>query len=83
MEEEQVDESRVAYGRALLKQLSEQLIPEFGKSFDERELRKIRQFYLAFPIRDSLRPELSWTHYRVLMRVKIPHVFTPRRRTEG
>ena len=70
VEEEQAGESRAEYGKALLKQLSERLIPEFGKSFDERELRKIRQFYLTFPIRDSLRPELSWTHYRVLMRVK-------------
>jgi len=40
---------------------SEQLTHDFGKGFDERELRKIRQFYLTFPIRDSLRPELGWT----------------------
>jgi predicted nuclease of restriction endonuclease-like (RecB) superfamily len=42
---------------------------EFGKGFDERELRRIRQFYLTFPIRDTLRPELSWSHYRLLIRV--------------
>lgn len=29
----------------------------------------MRQFYLTFPIRDALRSELSWTHYRLLMRV--------------
>jgi len=35
-------------------------------------LRKIRQFYLTYPIRDALRLELSWTHYRILMRVEKP-----------
>jgi uncharacterized protein YaaW (UPF0174 family) len=29
----------------------------------------MRQFYQAFPIRDALRHELSWTHYRHLLRV--------------
>lgn len=29
----------------------------------------MRQFHLAFPIRDALRPELSWTHYRRLIRI--------------
>ena len=31
---------------------------------------KIRQFYLTFPIRDSLRPELTWSHYRHLISVE-------------
>lgn len=30
----------------------------------------MRQFYLTFPIRHALRDELSWTHYRLLMRVE-------------
>lgn len=30
----------------------------------------MRQFYRLFPIRDSLRPELTWTHYRHLLRVE-------------
>ena len=29
----------------------------------------MRQFYLAFPICDALRRELSWTHYRILLQV--------------
>jgi predicted nuclease of restriction endonuclease-like (RecB) superfamily len=45
------------------------LTRDFGKGFEERELRKIRQFYLTFPIRDALRPELGWTHYRLVLRV--------------
>ena len=33
-------------------------------------LRKMKQFYLTFPILDAVRPELSWTHYRTLLRVE-------------
>ena len=30
----------------------------------------MRTFYIAFPIRDALRHELSWKHYRLLSRVE-------------
>jgi len=43
---------------------------EYGKGFDERNLRFMRQFYLVFPIRNTLRTELSWSHYRQLIRVE-------------
>lgn len=68
-EEEQQGKQRADYGAFLLKELSTHLVAEFGRGFEERDLRRIRQFYLTFPIRDSLRPELSWTHYRTLLRV--------------
>jgi predicted nuclease of restriction endonuclease-like (RecB) superfamily len=45
------------------------LTAEFGKGFDTTNLRHMRAFFLAFPIRDVLRRELSWTHYRRLLRV--------------
>ena len=48
----------------------ERLTAEFGKGFDESNLRKMRQFYSTFSIRDTLCPELSWSHYRLLMRVQ-------------
>jgi predicted nuclease of restriction endonuclease-like (RecB) superfamily len=67
--EAQGDNERAEYGTQLLKYLSEQLTHDFGKGFEERELRKIRQFYLTFPIRDAVRPELGWTHYRLILRV--------------
>nr|MBI9032558.1 DUF1016 family protein [bacterium] len=69
VEEEQEGNERAQYGTQLLKFLANELNSEFGKGFDERELRRIRQFYLTFPIRDTLRPELSWSHYRLLIRV--------------
>ena len=70
VEEEQNGQERAIYGNFLIVNLSKQLTDEFGKGFDARELRKMRQFYLTFPIRDALRPELSWTHYRLLLRVE-------------
>ena len=49
--------------------MAEQLTVEFGVSFDVSNLREMRQFYNAFQIRDTLCPELSWSHYRRLMRI--------------
>ncbi len=124
VEHEQSGRKRAAYGEAVLQELSQRLTSEFGRGFDARNLRYMRQFFLAFPIhhtlsdepgpteklnalrsksgvpakrnalrsksssateRDasglesgpsdtapSLRPELSWTHYRVLLGVEDP-----------
>ncbi len=54
----------------MIPRLSESLTGEFGKGFDERNLRNMRAFYQAFPIWNALRTELSWTHYRALLRVE-------------
>jgi len=70
VEEEQNGEDRAEYGKYLLKNLSERLTQEFGKGFNERSLRRIRQFYVLFPIRSTLRTELSWSHYRLLFNVE-------------
>ena len=43
---------------------------EFGRGFEDSNLRYMQLFYLAFPIRDALRHELSRTHYRNLLRVE-------------
>ena len=67
--EEQGGEERAGYGDALLQGLAERLTEDFGRGFDASNLRYMRQFYLAFPIRDALRHELSWTHYRRLSRI--------------
>ena len=69
-DEELGGKQRADYGRYLMKELSERLTQDFGKGFDERELRKRCQFYRCFPIRDTLRPELSWSHYRRLISVE-------------
>lgn len=63
---------RAEYGKEVLKYLSERLTAEFGKGFDIRRLREMRQFYVTFPKRHALRAELNWTHYRLIMRVDNP-----------
>ena len=63
---------KAEYGKAALKDLARRLTDEYGSGYDERNLRYMRSFYLAFPIRNALRSELSWTHYRSLMGVADP-----------
>ena len=70
VEHEQHGEARADYGKGLLKELAAKLTTDFGKGFDERELRKMRQFYMEFKKRDTLRPELTWSHYRRLISVE-------------
>ena len=64
------ENERAEYGKSLLQYLSVELTKEFGKGFDVTNLRKMRQFYLTFPIRDTLCLELSWSHYRSLMKIE-------------
>jgi len=64
---------RAEYGHHLFTYLSERLTLEFGKGFTVANLRNMRQFYQIFPIRYALRSELTWTHYRLLMRVDDPN----------
>jgi hypothetical protein len=63
---------RAEYGHSLLSYLSERLTAEFGKGFTVANLRNMRQFYQMFPNRYALRSELTWSHYRLLMRVGEP-----------
>jgi hypothetical protein len=61
---------RAEYGKGLLRYLSQQLTVEFGKGFDESLLRRMRQFHKIFPIRATLWHELSWSHYRLLIKIE-------------
>ncbi len=84
VEEEQKGKGKAQYGEALIENLSERLTRDFGKGFSPQNLWNIRQFYLTFPILSSskreskgskvklsaVRRELSWTHYKLLMRVE-------------
>ena len=70
VEHEQDGSLRAEYGKAVLQHLSEQLTGEFGKGFDVRNLRNMRAFYVAFPKWNAVRSELTWTHYRTLLRVE-------------
>lgn len=72
VEHEQQGQARAAYGKRQLAELSTRLTKQLGKGFDASNLRNMRRFHLAFPIRDALRHELSWTHYRSLTRIEDP-----------
>lgn len=63
------ENERAAYGKRILAELSERLTAEFGKGFSERNLQMMRRFYLTFQNANALRSELSWTHYRELIKV--------------
>lgn len=69
-EEEQQGKERADYGKYLIKSISEAFQPEFGSGFTVRQLEMNRQFYRAFPIANALRSQLSWTHYRTLIRIE-------------
>ena len=72
VEHEQQGRRKAEYGKRTLEALSLRLMSEFGNGFDERNLRYMRTFYLAFPIWNAVRSELGWTHYRILMREDDP-----------
>lgn len=67
---EQQGQERATYGQKQLQHLAKQLKAEFGKGFEERNLRNMRAFYQAFPNWNAVRSELSWTHYRILLRIE-------------
>ena len=114
VEHEQRGRRRAVYGEAVLEGLSQRLTRDFGRGFDVRNLRYMRQFYLAYraPLLEGgatgagkrnalrsesekeakrnaarsksriqrtaqgelpgLRPELSWSHYRLLLGIEDP-----------
>jgi len=74
VEEEQRGEARAEYGKRLIQGLSDRLSSEFGKGFDKSNLWNMRAFYMAYPKVDALRRELSWTHYRLLLKVERPDI---------
>lgn len=73
VEEEQNGESRAEYGKRILSLLAEELESDYGDNYSERRLRDYRQFYLYFnrlEIWHSRVPNLTWTHFRHLLRVE-------------
>lgn len=68
--EAQGESERAEYGAGLLKYLAERLTAEFGKGYHVRNLNRMRLFYIAFPNWTAVRSNLSWTHYRMLIKVE-------------
>lgn len=88
VEEEQAGKERAGYGNRLITGLAKSLTDEFGKGFNTTTLKYCRTFYLAFSatpkghtvcdqfenltVPHYLSRELSWSHYRLLMRIESP-----------
>jgi predicted nuclease of restriction endonuclease-like (RecB) superfamily len=70
VEEEQRGQVRADYGAELIQRLSIRLTSEFGKGFSVQSLWNMRQFQRCYPILSALRRELTWTHYKALIRVE-------------
>jgi predicted nuclease of restriction endonuclease-like (RecB) superfamily len=70
VEDEQGGQKRAAYGKQVLPELAKRLSEEFGSGFSVQSLWNYRQFYQCFPILSALRRELTWTHYKSLLRIE-------------
>ena len=67
-----LDEAGKNYGENIIKEYSLKLINEVGKKFNERPLRRIRQYYRVFCNKkwSPLATKLSWSHYTELLSIK-------------
>lgn len=81
VEDDQNGYERAAYGKKVLKQLSEQLCAEYGNGWTVDTLKRCRFFYKAYsPYQIGATPlpqlnevpkfQLSWSHYLILMRIE-------------
>ncbi len=71
-EEEQQGKDRADYGTYLIKNLAKQLEPEYGSGFSVRQLERCRQFYRLYPIASTLRTQLNWSQYKMLISIDDP-----------
>lgn len=70
VEYEQQGKARAEYGRGVIRILSKRLMAEYGGGFTITNLKVMRKFYLSYPKSHALRDQLSWTHWRALLRVQ-------------
>ncbi len=60
------------YGGGIIKSYSKKLIEEVNKKYNERTLRRMRQFYILFSDQNwsPLATNLTWSHYSELLSIK-------------
>ena len=70
--EAQGGETRAKYGDSIIKEFSKKLVVEVGKKYNERTLRRIRQFYLFFKDENwsPMATKLTWSHYCEMLVLK-------------
>ena len=69
VEDEQGNSDRAKYGKQLVTDLSKRLTKEYGKGFSRSNLQNMRNFYLSYPICQTLSGKLSWSHYCELLSI--------------
>lgn len=72
---EVLGDGRASYGTQLLDKLGQQLMQEFGRGFESRNLRRMVKFAESFPdaaIVSTLSTQLSWSHMVAIVALKTP-----------
>ena len=69
VEDEQGNSDRAEYGKQLITDLSKKLTKEYGKGFSRSNLQNMRNFYLSYPICQTVSGKLSWSHYCELLSI--------------
>ncbi len=71
-EEEQQGQERAEYGAYIIKTLAKDLEIEYGSGFGVRQLERARQFYRIYPIASTVRTQLNWSQYKMLISIPDP-----------
>lgn len=58
------------YGINLIKEWSNIFNKLYGRNYDYASLARYRKFYTCFPKMATLRPQLTWSHYRLIIPLK-------------
>jgi len=68
-----LENQRAEYGKEVISQVAAQLANTYGKSFQEKNLRRMMQFAEVFPDYQIVAPlarQLSWSHFTILIPIK-------------
>ena len=72
VEFEQGGNARAEYGKALISTLAKDLSMLHGKGFSASNVKRFRQFYLAYPIGATVSHQLSWSHVVEFLKINDP-----------
>ena len=64
-----LSEAGKSYGEGIIKKYSIRLTNELGKGYTSTNLKYMRQFYYYIEKGHAMRDQLSWTHYRELLKL--------------
>lgn len=72
VEFEQGGKAKAEYGKSLLANLSKDLTLANGKGFSLSNLKRMRQFYVVYPIGATVSHQLSWSIFVELLKIDDP-----------